>query len=1045
MISVSKSERIKTLLAELQISPTDYPAMIVAYKILRHLATACLVIDEASVRQAINDSSYQRALAKYPLHISSSFDITQATTIMRLCQIFRDAGWHSSYTDFFLALCPAMAADWVAVRALDGKSFSVLDALYGILTVQLATGVEKMWFQDPHDYFSATRQYCPMLPLAAYDKIWSAVRGFDLTTTNLVDDSELVEQAIAQYAMRSASKKDLLRDYLHMFPDHSQTPMRFDQLDKKVQQHVQVVAPPKTDVSSNCDREDYFTVPQRVAANTLPSRVLTRLLYRKTSDSKFDSTIALKAFTNRIYTAQNPVVLNPSPAFLEAWTSAEPALPAITVVVPSRQIGLALSQEYKSLSFYSVSEARKTPLQTDLVLTFGEETSKTEQPDIVTLLSCVELTDNCEAIFRLPERALTQKTTLVGDLAKKNLTARRILQIPNGLCVSNKKALLIAAKNSNDDANTAASLCEVLKLVAVKGETDSLVGAYFSPDVLNLSTAGLCTGKKLSTLIADYIAVPPEPKGVPRNAAKPVRWSKDVTLCVTECCHPDGFRAKVYVQKAPRTEGGKPGTSLFGEIGEADLRAKNETALMKKIMQVPLRDQYCSIIAKDLEKAYRGRSEGLSLKTIWLILRTKSRPIRGREEEAIKLFCGEDQSLANLTFGASYDELRVALQSVLQSKLVAKRYWLFLKMLANQATKHHLITRNPLEKIWTKVESEDNRIIYEIQEALRDWSFSQPEMDRMVMPLLEPILVKQKHAYQHVVDSHVLAKLFVLFAMIHKNELCALDFGDITFLPNGDAQVLVTKYIDENGKVKPYNEGGRHRLLRRKTVLTHLLAVCFQHRKAHVASLLSLSEHDLSDVPVFWESEALKKSKIRRLTMKTASKLYDQLLDSSNRQEIDAEQGSSLAVNDGDIVRYVDIGVSRKTEFVFLNSLRIWAEAVCGCENGEITFNAATEAAATIDRFYIGWDAAYNQVATAGKLDRLTSRYMAVLFPRHANTQKRTVTIMESSHTESWTPPADKLGRLRLEIPLNPKAELRLKVETRYGHQVITTIYEEEK
>ncbi len=104
-------------------------------------------------------------------------------------------------------------------------------------------------------------------------------------------------------------------------------------------------------------------------------------------------------------------------------------------------------------------------------------------------------------------------------------------------------------------------------------------------------------------------------------------------------------------------------------------------------MMVPLKPKYTPLIVEDLLETYKGRYGLLSLKTLWLMLREQSRPLRNRDDEAMILFCGSNQELANLTFGASYDELNIALKNVLKVELVPMHYWIFIKMLATRATK----------------------------------------------------------------------------------------------------------------------------------------------------------------------------------------------------------------------------------------------------------------------------------------------------------------------------------------------------------------------
>ena len=122
----------------------------------------------------------------------------------------------------------------------------------------------------------------------------------------------------------------------------------------------------------------------------------------------------------------------------------------------------------------------------------------------------------------------------------------------------------------------------------------------------------------------------------------------------------------------------------------------------------------------------------------------------------------------------------------------------FQKM-ANVASQLKYLRHNPLETVWRQLRHANTREISKIIDALRDWSLTQQQMDQMVIPLLEEVKVEEKVYHRYEVDSKVTMKVFASFGLIHKNELCALNVGDIELLPYGDAQVSITKYVDKNG------------------------------------------------------------------------------------------------------------------------------------------------------------------------------------------------------------------------------------------------------
>lgn len=517
-----------------------------------------------------------------------------------------------------------------------------------------------------------------------------------------------------------------------------------------------------------------------------------------------------------------------------------------------------------------------------------------------------------------------------------------------------------------------------------------------------------------------------------------VVWSKFISLDVTTM--DEGRRSKVDI-RILRNNGAFGDPLLLNK--KADIRVADVEKHQKKITSVPLRETCAQITIKALLEEYKDYLGQLDLKTVWLILRQYSPAIRRDDDIAKTLFCSHSVDLANLTFSAKFELLERCLKQVLRNELIAQKYWLFLKKLANEASRRKYLRNNPLESVWRSLKHADSRELQKITEALRDWSLNQVQMDRMVLPLLGQVEKDGEYYHRFAIDSKVLMKVFAAFSLIHKNELCALNFGDIELLPNGDAQAYITKFLDEKGKLRYYADGEKRQILCRKSALAKLVTYCFLVRKKYVKkSLGRLSDADLRDLPVFWEHETTCKTKVKRISLKTAGKLYNELLADAQACDLAPKACEKLSVNIDDIIQYIDIGITSSAEFALINNLKLWAEAIFGLENGELAYNSGVEPFSTIDRHYIAWYAIFNQIAAAGKLDRLAARYMAILMPTDQQPTRRTMHLTGKSMQLLWTPPADKRGMVRLEVCCNQTLEVS--IETGYGHAAQTDCFNDQ-
>ena len=154
-----------------------------------------------------------------------------------------------------------------------------------------------------------------------------------------------------------------------------------------------------------------------------------------------------------------------------------------------------------------------------------------------------------------------------------------------------------------------------------------------------------------------------------------------------------GRRSKVDIRL--RLKDGGLGKPLLGKQ-KVDIRISDAEKHQAKIQAVPLRNTCAQITTKSLLEEFEESFGVLDLKTAWLIVRQYSPAVRRDDDIAMVLFCENCADMANLTFSVKFELMERSLKQVLGKERIGQKYWLFLKKLANEASRLKYLRNNPL-------------------------------------------------------------------------------------------------------------------------------------------------------------------------------------------------------------------------------------------------------------------------------------------------------------------------------------------------------------
>lgn len=1028
MINPQKQNTFLECLAKLNISPTDYPAMILTYKILQHITKTAISLQIQDIRKKMQEPQYQRALQKYRhIDVSYSFrggDETCLRYIKCLCQIIQEENFCNDYISFFRTFTPGLAVDWGALQKMNSRGIQVLEALMGLYEgLGTVAGTEIIYEYNPNDYFDAIRKYSSCVSDEDAERIWAAAMYAHYNTPDT--KTWRISKAISAYAKKGKSKDTLLNDYLLQYRDVGQKPICYNKLSKDDQKKTQVEKLPRE------EEVNYYTATKLLAVEA-PCKVTAVLYYDEFCDPIVENTLPLYAFLASVHRAKAPVILNPSPYMLLALEAAVAPMEKILMVVPSRSIALALSQQFGKSTFYAVDELRNDPVLSDLILMI--DIVKDRKNASADILDCINADVDAELVALVNENVLTSgKSGFMKKMNNKGLAPSQIIRINQSrVAAKRKRCLLVAStygKRSEDEKE------KIPVYACVSTSTRDYV--FVAPNRLEIPVARLETGVSLSKLVKQEGRTGKEIKH--RNVGKTICWSPEIVINYTSynVSTTDGsyIRARAYIRKMDDTNYEKRGNAIAGARAEISVNGESEEKWIEKIRQMPLREGMYKLILNEVLRVYGDKPQMLSLKTIWFCLRPELQKMMTYDDElAQQLFCRENQSVSNLTLTATYEEFCDAIMAVVEVDSVPLRFWKLMRQIAALAKEYSFAEQNVIEDWWPEITANGKQRLYQVQEALRKWCFTDEEMKRMFLPLIASEGCDELQVHRYVWDSHALMGLYIMFSLIRKRELCALNIGDIEYMPNGGAQARITKYVDKNGTVQQYTGRGKERNLIRKSALPPILAACTKEYVEHLRQTMLLTEESLKEQPLFAE-EVPKEQKIKRCSVDAAAEVYRTLLECAGIPE------NKIVLLNREQMRVVDMGISRKTEYVYMNNIRIMASAY-GLEDGELCYNAGTEPETTIDAHYIGYDAPQNQIATSAKMHRMTAKYCEILFPRNAVPERVTVNRERGKIKKSFVVPQDKMGKVILELVCESSdGAFQIAVSTKYGHSAEMTVW----
>ena len=450
MLSTSVRNQILSLFRELAIA-TNYPAIILFYKILCSIIKNCPSLNPTQINHFVNSQTFRDALSRYSQKSISDFfrNSQNIPHICNQCMILRNNKLHTNQTEFFLSIAPGMVADWSHFLKRTASPSLILDTLLRLYQdTALFTGNPSIFSCSPYIYSDTIRKSFPKADDSFVEAFWNA--AFRLNFTSPTYNYTRVDQAIKIYAANNKSKDTLLANFLLEFRDIDQSPICFQALSPSDQAKIN----PTKHLDES--KVNYHVIGKYLALDS-PTAVLDRLYYQDYSDPVIECTLLINQLLARIQGATNPLIVNPSPQFLSLLAENATQLPEFTIIVPTRQIALAFSTQFNNWNFMSAEDwlpatgpenSQSDPLTADLVL-LACPTGSSKRPCLAHLMRCFAPMPNCEFIVYAPERlCFGNRSSFLPDLKKKVMQLNQIIQVPQTLISSGSKRKLICIANS---------------------------------------------------------------------------------------------------------------------------------------------------------------------------------------------------------------------------------------------------------------------------------------------------------------------------------------------------------------------------------------------------------------------------------------------------------------------------------------------------------------------------------------------------------------------------------------------------------------------
>ncbi len=417
------------------------------------------------------------------------------------------------------------------------------------------------------------------------------------------------------------------------------------------------------------------------------------------------------------------------------------------------------------------------------------------------------------------------------------------------------------------------------------------------------------------------------------------------------------------------------GRNLSSNI-EKGLRADTPEQVKDVLGRIVFDDSVYPIIRNDLEKKYMGAGRAVSLKTIWFYCWNSISEVKKYDHIYVEeMFCKKILSDI-IPLNQSGKELLNAIAESLMVSIEDIPYKAIeqIDIILNYAIKQGIIKYNPLETYIREYSSRATERQQDVRNALVKKHFTSKEENDIFEFIIRKKNVGGSVRMQCTEKSLLLATAIRMFTGMSIREVAALEWDDYRKIPRiDDAQLMVSKFVDQNGKIMLHSERENWKRFRIVPV-ARALKILLDARKQYLVNY-GIDEEFLNKCPIVLSEERLSDMK----KMKKVAHCKPWKINMISNEVIKVahipEDEIILPDDKNDLVT----DLNKYHGDIFLSNFRNKANHNAYMTMGEINYMIGVDAPDTFSRHYCDFTNDFIQEGIIQKLSRWEISYERIL------------------------------------------------------------------
>ena len=759
--------------------------------------------------------------------------------------------------------------------------------------------------------------------------------------------------------------------------------------------------------------------------NELPSDVINAAYYanKTRNDYNFELGYLLPGFIQTISPGDNVLIVNPSPQMIFVFESSNQVCRTKTYAVTDETVAKLYKLQFPNSHFLPFNQLN-TLSDIDTLLIVNRDQKITEAEVLLSSLACCN--DSSKVLGLIPDAWFdTTKTKAHQILTKYGFSIKQALLLDASTTNSTPRKKMLVVMEKSEKSTT-----EV-----IRSSYDRKTSVFTVLD----QTAYIDEKHYLETdkTIVSYwkeVTSPVKDNSQPAYK-KPEEFvfSKEISLFYKIYSDRKKKYAGIAYYKAVKSIEPKTwGKKLTADI-EKGLRAESKEDVVNAVGSLVFDPKVYPIIFQDIERSYVGKS-AISLKTIWFYCWNSIADSQKYDHEFMcRFFTDEDIAVIIPQSIHSGEAILASLAKTLKvdAEEIPYRYVELIHFLLQTALKLKLIPLNPLDSHLSDYSRRASERQQDVRNALVKKHFSAKEELEIFLGIIGKQSPKKLLCTE---KSLLLAPAIRLFTGISIREVAALKWCDFTPIEgSSEYQFLITKYVDQNGKILLHSEKQnwkRFRIVPSARVLTAILLT----RKQYLINL-GIDDKYLADCPIVLGEERISDMKglkrIPHCKPSAISQSCNKLIDLAKIPE------NTIVLPDGKSDLTTDF--NRYHGDIFQTNFRDKSNHNAFMTNGEINYILGVDAPDTFSRYYCDYTNDFMQLGMIQKISRWELEYENILTKK--NYPMPSIGSQAGDMQIESGPYGKGVASIDLIIDNYSNTEAELIVDSIHGLDVNNTVY----